>query len=68
MKTMPEEPMSLQQSLPKDLRDHLWIPKRCITLTLPLDDGSHTAYTVHWSPTCRMVAYNVALMPAWREQ
>ena len=65
----PETPtMSMRESLPPHARDWLWLPIRIVTLTLPTDDGSHTAFTAHWQPHRRLVSYNVAQFPGWRKE
>jgi hypothetical protein len=61
-----EQPMTFRESLPPETRTWDWRVRSVVTLTLPADDGSHTAFTIHVAPRERYVAHNVALFPGWR--
>jgi hypothetical protein len=58
--TRAEDPMSFRDSLPPEARDRLWMPRLCLTLTLPALDGSYTAFQVKYCPQSHEMAHNVA--------
>ena len=55
-----EYPMDFLASLPPGKRALLWLPRVCVTLTLPDHEGTHTAFTVRHAPITKELAFNVA--------